>query len=270
MNDEDFFSDDATLDGLDEEVLCALEQPAAANRKTQIDNASHVENQSEQEQHGWNEPEGQLRADYRGVGSLQARNSTYMNHNPPQRQYHTYQKNHQGYMSYSQQRQIGTQSKSIPVHHIDTSHPAHEIRQAGFQQQQQTSHHFQQHEEPTLPAITTDNIPGNKVSDKASSDYGDFEGFEETAELWDTTGPAVIQPEKEAQEYPVVNGGAYMYYNDAGVENSADQQENQPENDVVMGNTPQQADVTEIQEYVNVEELKSAIARVCDTLELIQ
>jgi hypothetical protein len=280
MNDDEFFSDDATLDTLDEGELRALEEQAVRGTQLQQEaryGPSYVQ-QSRHQYHNPRQENYQPSNHSRVNASVQA---PFKSHRGPlqqqqQRQPPTYQKP-QSYISYSQQKQQQKVQHSQASQNLDQhTHPHTEApNQRSFAppQQQELSHqNFV--EEPTLPIgahhatiipETTYAYGNNTVPiDKPSSDYGDIDEFEETAELWDTTAPAVTEARQDAQEYPTVNRGADIYHQEPGMQDWIEQQQElgQIADDVVMANSQYDAPPVNAAADAENEALKARITQV--------
>jgi hypothetical protein len=277
MNDEDSFSDDATFDALDEGELRALEEQAV--RSTQLHQEGYDASDVQQPRHQYHNP----RQENYQPSNLSRVNepvqAPFKPHRTPlqhqqQRLPPTYQKP-QSYISYSQQKQQwkAPQSQANQPLEQHTHQHTEDPNQRSFVPPQQQLSHQNYEEEPTLPinAHHTTIIPetsytynNNTVLDgEASSDYGDIDGFEETAELWDTPVPGVIGAHQEAQKYPVVSRGADIY-NQPGMQDWIEQQQElgQIADDVVMANSQHDAPPANAVADADNEALKARIAQV--------
>lgn len=226
MTDENFFSDDdATLDGLDEGELRALEEEAfgTAQQVLQIRQQQQLLPQQQQQP-----PQKQ----HLHQQQQQERSNSHSSRRPAT----SYARGPQAPFKPPRPSALGsgpTAAYTKPQGYSQQLQNQPRQHQAVVQQQQQHEQHRELlrpcrqafEEEPTLPvaaataaaaaAAATAAVPetfssGNNP-EKPSSDYGDIEGFEETVELWDTPAPAVIGAGGEAREYPVVGGGADIY-----------------------------------------------------------
>jgi hypothetical protein len=280
MDDEDFFTDDATFDTLGEDELRALEDSAVKNSQLR-DNFVQPPRQNPHHDPTRHHQGRRQPVSWRSSATAQPL-SGVPDAQQQHRQFHTYQKP-AGYVPYSQKQRVIPQlgQDAPPSQTMITrngemesqSHDAPTFRSPGAILPQPQSHYPQRFEEPTLPIMVQNTtLPNfsysvsnsNALPEKPSSDYGDFDGFAETAELWDMEGPTVIHSQKEAQQYPVFNGGADMYQQPTEVENWVDQQKAPGDGaeDVVMGNSQyEQHDALEVahperQDYVNPEELE--------------
>ena len=279
MNEEDYFSDDGFDDIAPDELQAAEEAAVKASQMYQQQSQVQQQQQSQVQQQRWERPHA--KAPFR----------------PPQfRQLApapVYAKQQQQWVA-QEQEQEHQQQEWVPRPHNQeyTSAPYSKPAAAATQRPQQYQPPQQYYNnEPALPIIadshsfTVNN--GTPAVEKASSDYGDNDWLEETEELWDTAGPAVITSQQPPQQYPVVNGGAGLQewveqeqeHGQQGQEYEQEQQGQeyeQEQEDVVMaeggfgdGLQEMQAEggyadePHEVQAYVDIEEWRRITGDVC-------
>jgi len=254
MNDEDFFSDDTTLDALGEHELRALEEEAV--KSTQQHFAHNDDCYVHPPRYHYQNPPQHM-------GARTTAFKPPRQQNVPQREQRSnYQRPSTNYVSYSQQRGAATTS----------NHP--HLHQQPFVPPHRGGHTYT--EEPTLPAHVSNTAMANYQGpvtplDDVSSDYGDIDGLEESTELWEETAPTALNAHNEVQEYPVIGGGAGVYQHAEGAQDWIEQQEElgQIADDVVMANSQYDAGDTndyhraEQQQQVDVEVYMAQIAQVC-------
>lgn len=266
MNDEEFFSDDATLDALDEDQLRALEEEAVRSTQQSEQHFAHNDDHYvHPPQYHYQNPSQHL-----GVRTTAFKPPRQQNvQQRQQQQQNNYQRPPSSYVPYSQ-LQRGAATTTTASNHLKP-------HQRPFVPPQRGGYSYI--EEPTLPAYVSNTATAKHqvpvTVDEVSSDYGDIEGLGESAELWEETAPTALNAHHEVQEYPVIGGGADVYQPAEGVQDWIEQQEElgQIVEDVVMANS--QHDTTgattndvyaqqqQQQLQVDVDVYKVQIAQVC-------